>query len=1736
MSINDKRNTDPVSPYLRRVSDDMMATNVIQHLSVNNIAALHTMAPKILNMLNASGASGDALRVSLVSPGIMNGNTAATDIQLTFAAHLQDLGDVDRQASVAQVGTDGVDIGHILIFSNEQDKYITRQLQGHASLGTGGVLTLSEDSVGITNLNLTGDGGEGSILFQSNSGGKLSFNQPYLTHFNDVTVTGTPSVGQIMVYGDNSSFHNKTVSGDIIITQAGVATIVDDAVGLDELDIDKSIAQDEWIIGVTGSGSELGYYTRTIDIDEIPGPHAGTTAIMVHDGAAAYFMEGIEIPNLGPNIMGDTHGVVRPLGAPSDQQLLGVATGPDGVLRWKWLNPIDIGTGATGIGQLEEVSFTPGSTAPGAGRGEIFIGDDQGAYVNLPIIGDITVQPPPYSSAGVTFSVTNISGLSDDFIVNSKLVHKGITLAMGDGLTWSIGTYSDNDPQIELGEARELKLELDGTYLGFSGGQLGLCAASINTSALSDDAVETIKINNLAVTTAKIAASAVTNDKLANKTLVFIMDSGETKTLTLGDSNIGFLTSSDITQSTWESQAGTAAASSLYTQDVGGEFSTQVRIAGATNAASDSDRPQYRGVASFSSDTFTVSAQGHVTITDDALSGNYLPDDVITADHIADDVIGRNHLNLNTEGSDGDILVRRTGNDFDWVAPSTVAVSMDLDDLGDVDVANPAEGDVVRWNGTAWKDHILAHYDLAAISSNKILGRGSVGGAPEAMSASTVKSVLNAGSGSLNADTLGNIAYDKFFRADRGSNVTQQMDGPCQIAGSMILGKGLGDVTDGTDISMGSQGWINARHNINIGSGESIRFFSDSDNLKNLSLSELSTEAVPHHSACTMSLYLGMVGINTTTPIYWMGDNYSPGMQIVGGGYRSDGVRNGFWLYHDNWPSMAMVSNREDTNYTNDINGVPAANSLRVLITDEATDINRYNEMNPENSCLICDEYILLQGDPGVGDDHGNPRIALSTRNVSNTTRHMYFYMNDTDENVNDNQLFFRYYRGDTPAHEGGSSQWAGFEFKTTFTTSGNRTDMWPLWFSPEKFSGATGALPTGRHAVVVDDTNLLVISGKGTDGSGIEAGKPGLLIDSSHDDDQYGHQTAFIRLGESAIGAGGQAALNIVYTGDGYSHMYMGPMSESGSFAVDDHTAPFTGNVMNSGNYRGESGIIQMFYIQPWIGMHAANGLYLYKDIDDYSNNQVTNANGYGMHLPFAGIRIGSCWLNTTGAWSPSTIIFGDSGSDVTHDVTDVSSPRTTLGRYEKWLGDNDRDGAFVISAGWGYIKPSGEDGVSPKGLVNSTKGASSLFLGETSVAMLSVSDADKWISGGDEFSNDAYVQVEGKKYSGRDMTRITIQADEVVHKRSDGSRRNVSGIVDILTTDYINGPYRYDFRQWPTPVDRGRDSVPNTPVVYDGPEGHQMDLLNHGNIVGYDGPWKEITSSEEETGSIVPNRRSYKSSPYRRHLGWHRYVGNDRPNDKYWWGDTNVRESTWDGRTYGSTNNPEVTWKQGKYRRVRVSMKNMWLSGDYGPDAISYQVRLAGDWYGHVGRYEIETTANTNIYDSVLHSGVPAQHYPQMIDSMQDVGGDNYIDPAWHDKSIFCVPMGTTYTQWSWGLSCHLPMHYMLDIAYDDPCPYIMHSWMFGAGKVFVEGMSHFGHGHGRSVDDYMLGGWYKWLSNEVCARAYWNDFNRLRLHKGFDPSITSADIDGIRLTAHCCNESALQLDGIRVEGLEW
>ena len=412
MSINDKRNTDPISPYLRRVSDDMIGPNVIQYMMANDVVDESNYYPQILNMLNASGASGDALRIALSSPGISAGNTAATDIQLTFAGHLQDLGDVDRSASLAQVGTAGVDMGHILVFSNEQDKYITRQVTGHASLGTGGVLTLSEDSVGVTNLNLTQDGGSGSILFQTNTGGKLAFFQPYLTHLTDVTTSGG-TVGQMLVYGDNSSFHNKTISGDVTIAQTGVVTIVDNAVGLAELDILNSEAVDQLILGVSGSGAtaELKYYTRTIDAGEVTGPEAGQTAILIHDGYQPRFHTGIEIPDLGPTIGSDTTGIVGPVGAASHNQMLGVVqTG--GVLRWSWLNPIDIGTGATGIGQLQEVSFTPGGTAPGVPRSHIFIGSDQGTLINLPITGDITVTPPSTGDAGVTLSVTNISGLA----------------------------------------------------------------------------------------------------------------------------------------------------------------------------------------------------------------------------------------------------------------------------------------------------------------------------------------------------------------------------------------------------------------------------------------------------------------------------------------------------------------------------------------------------------------------------------------------------------------------------------------------------------------------------------------------------------------------------------------------------------------------------------------------------------------------------------------------------------------------------------------------------------------------------------------------------------------------------------------------------------------------------------------------------------------------------------------------------------------------------------------------------------------------------------------------------------------------------------------------------------------------------------------------------------------------------------------------------------------------------
>ena len=70
MSINDKRNTDPISPYLRRVSDDMIGPNVIQYMMANDVVDESNYYPQILNMLNASGASGDALRIALSSPGI----------------------------------------------------------------------------------------------------------------------------------------------------------------------------------------------------------------------------------------------------------------------------------------------------------------------------------------------------------------------------------------------------------------------------------------------------------------------------------------------------------------------------------------------------------------------------------------------------------------------------------------------------------------------------------------------------------------------------------------------------------------------------------------------------------------------------------------------------------------------------------------------------------------------------------------------------------------------------------------------------------------------------------------------------------------------------------------------------------------------------------------------------------------------------------------------------------------------------------------------------------------------------------------------------------------------------------------------------------------------------------------------------------------------------------------------------------------------------------------------------------------------------------------------------------------------------------------------------------------------------------------------------------------------------------------------------------------------------------
>ena len=95
-----------------------------------------------------------------------------------------------------------------------------------------------------------------------------------LNDLTDVTITGTPSVGQILVYGGSSpeDFENVSVSGDITLSGTGVATLIGSAV--------KSVTTDSGALTPSGNSfSILG--GEGVDVT-----HTGTTITVAGEDAS----------------------------------------------------------------------------------------------------------------------------------------------------------------------------------------------------------------------------------------------------------------------------------------------------------------------------------------------------------------------------------------------------------------------------------------------------------------------------------------------------------------------------------------------------------------------------------------------------------------------------------------------------------------------------------------------------------------------------------------------------------------------------------------------------------------------------------------------------------------------------------------------------------------------------------------------------------------------------------------------------------------------------------------------------------------------------------------------------------------------------------------------------------------------------------------------------------------------------------------------------------------------------------------------------------------------------------------------------------------------------------------------------------------------------------------------------------------------------------------------------------
>ena len=728
---------------LNRVSESMIIPNIIQFVQADGVTFSGATLRGGINFIAATGASGSAIRW-------ITGDSGGADVstlQLEFNAHLDDLEDVNLTGTAAA--------GCMLVYNPTGDKFESKAIAGHATVGADGTLTIETDVVGITNLNVATEGSSGHILFNINNA--INFAQPYLSHLSDVN-TSSSAASHILIYNaSNNRFENKALTGDLSLTEAGALTIDNNKIGIDELNI--SAGTTGQIIGVTGGG--LGYFTRHVNIDDITGPGAGLSAIMFHDGATASFRTGLELPTLDHSVGGGSGGYKLPTGTPSSGLVLGVtsSSGP-GSLEWAWLNVVEIGTGATGIGGLAEINFT----SAGDYSGQMFIGNGA-VFQNKTITGDIDVG----TIAGGNVPLNIVAGA----VGHAELEHDGITLMAGDGLTFSSGWTGP----IAQGQTVTLTSAVDDSTIALSGSSpnktLIVKGGGVGTSQIADDAVTVDKLNSSsgseAVQTTVIKDSAVTNAKLA----------GSIANAKLANSAI---TVTDGSSSTAVSLGGTVTFTAGEGIDIG-ESSGTLTFAGEDASASN------KGVASFSNANFSITS-GAVSIKTQGVSGG----------EIANSTVGLTAMYVKSgqEGSSGSVMIRFDDSSFGFVPQSSVAATLTLNDLTDVVVGTTAAKHVpIHSGGTAFATRRLDATDLNPIAYRTILGNADSSGtdAPSAISANQLVSIINtAASQSIDAGVVGLGAYGALGGTNEwtGANTFTQFG---WFKGAIQVGDGqLGDV------------------------------------------------------------------------------------------------------------------------------------------------------------------------------------------------------------------------------------------------------------------------------------------------------------------------------------------------------------------------------------------------------------------------------------------------------------------------------------------------------------------------------------------------------------------------------------------------------------------------------------------------------------------------------------------------------------------------------------------------------------------------------------------------------------------------------------------------------------------------------------------------------------------------------------------------------------------------------